>query len=47
VIFDRILSKSEEICSEAAEHNVQKIRKPFSHDAINRAGSDVDEDGVE
>jgi hypothetical protein len=47
VILDRILSNSEETCSEAAERNVQKIRRRFGHDAINRDDSDVDEEGVE
>jgi hypothetical protein len=47
--LDRILSNSEETCSEAAELNAQKIPRRFSHDAINRADSDVDEEeeGVE
>ncbi len=47
VILDRILSNSEETCSEAAERNAQKIRIHFGHDAINRADSDDDDDGEE
>ncbi len=47
VILNRILINSEETCSEAAERNAQKIRRRFGHDAINRADSDDDDDGVE
>ncbi len=47
VILYRILSNSEETCSEVAERNVQKIGRHFCHDAIDRDDSDDDEEGVE
>ncbi len=46
-IRDRILSNSEETCSEAAECNAQKIRRHFGHDEINHAESDDDDNGEE
>ncbi len=47
VILDKILSNLEDSCSETAEHNAQKIRRRFGHDAINCADSDDDDDGLE
>ncbi len=46
VILNRILINSEETCSEAAEHNAQKICRRFGQDAINLADSDDDDDKV-
>ncbi len=47
VILDRILSNSEETCSDAAERNAQKIRTSFGNDVIKRADLDDDDDWVE
>ncbi len=47
VILNRILSNSEETCSEATERNAHKIRRRIGHDAISRADSDDDDDGIQ